>query len=108
MIAISVDEPFVVEGMTLQLETSIGIAIFPRHGEDAEQLLAQHHHYAFAVALLQVAIALGAVAALTRQRAAFGTHWSPQRRQRSGFESGQMCSITTCVIPCWSHARPQR
>jgi hypothetical protein len=30
-----------------------------------------HHHYAFAVALLQVAIALGAVAALTRQKAAF-------------------------------------
>jgi diguanylate cyclase (GGDEF)-like protein len=33
------DEPFVVEDLTLQLETSIGIAIFPRHGEDAEQLL---------------------------------------------------------------------
>jgi hypothetical protein len=39
---------------------------------DADVLLAQHHHYAFAVALLQVAIALGAVAALTRRRAAFG------------------------------------
>jgi hypothetical protein len=37
---------------------------------EADHLLAQHHHYAFAVALLQVAIALGAVAALTRQRAA--------------------------------------
>jgi diguanylate cyclase (GGDEF)-like protein len=35
----ALDEPFVVDGMTLQLETSIGIAIFPRHGEDAEQLL---------------------------------------------------------------------
>lgn len=42
-----------------------------KSGEAAE-LLEQHHHYAFAVALLQVAIALGAVAALTRQRAAFG------------------------------------
>jgi diguanylate cyclase (GGDEF)-like protein len=35
----ALDEPFVIEGMTLQLETSIGIAIFPRHGDDAEQLL---------------------------------------------------------------------
>ena len=35
----ALDDPFLVEGMTLQLETSIGIAIFPRHGEDAEQLL---------------------------------------------------------------------
>lgn len=34
---------------------------------EANQLLAQHHHFAYAVALLQVAIALGAVAALTRQ-----------------------------------------
>jgi hypothetical protein len=37
---------------------------------EADRLLGQHHHYAYAVALLQVAIALGAVAALTRQRAA--------------------------------------
>jgi hypothetical protein len=37
---------------------------------EADKLLAQHHHYAYSVALLQVAIALGAVAALTRQRAA--------------------------------------
>jgi uncharacterized protein DUF4337 len=37
---------------------------------EADKLLAQHHHYAYAVALLQVAIALGAVAALTRQKAA--------------------------------------
>jgi hypothetical protein len=37
---------------------------------EADHLLAEHHHFAFAVALLQVAIALGAVAALTRQRAA--------------------------------------
>jgi len=36
----------------------------------ADALLAAHHHLAFAVALLQVAIALGAVAALTRQRLA--------------------------------------
>jgi hypothetical protein len=39
---------------------------------EADGLLGRHHHYAFAVALLQVAIALGAVAALTRQNAAFG------------------------------------
>ena len=37
---------------------------------EADALLAAHHHLAFAVALLQVAIALGAVAALTRQRVA--------------------------------------
>jgi len=35
----ALDEPFVVEEMNLQLETSIGIALFPIHGEDAEQLL---------------------------------------------------------------------
>ena len=34
---------------------------------EADALLAAHHHFAFAVALLQVAIALGAVAALTKQ-----------------------------------------
>ncbi len=34
---------------------------------EASRLLEQHHRYAYAVALLQVAIALGAVAALTRQ-----------------------------------------
>ena len=34
---------------------------------EASRLLGQHHRYAYAVALLQVAIALGAVAALTRQ-----------------------------------------
>jgi hypothetical protein len=37
---------------------------------DAERLIEQHHHFAFAVALLQVSIALGAVAALTRQKPA--------------------------------------
>ena len=35
----ALDDPFLIDGMTLQLETSIGIAIFPRHGDDAEQLL---------------------------------------------------------------------
>ncbi len=38
-------------------------------GREADQLLARHHRFATAVALFQVAIALGAVAALTRQRA---------------------------------------
>jgi predicted signal transduction protein with EAL and GGDEF domain len=33
------DEPFLIDDISLQLETSIGIALFPRHGEDAEQLL---------------------------------------------------------------------
>src|SRR5204862_2608579 len=35
---------------------------------EADQLLARHHRFASSVALLQVGIALGAVAALTRQR----------------------------------------
>jgi diguanylate cyclase (GGDEF)-like protein len=35
----ALDDPFVVDGITLQLETSIGIAIFPQHGNDAEELL---------------------------------------------------------------------
>jgi predicted signal transduction protein with EAL and GGDEF domain len=35
----ALEEPFVVDDLTLQLETSIGIAIFPRHGDDAETLL---------------------------------------------------------------------
>jgi hypothetical protein len=38
-------------------------------GAEAEHLLHQHHRFANSVALLQVAIALGAVAALTRIRA---------------------------------------
>ena len=37
--------------------------------EEADRLLARHHRFATSVALLQVGIALGAVAALTRQRA---------------------------------------
>jgi hypothetical protein len=37
-------------------------------GREAEELLGNHHRYANAVALFQVAIALGAVAALTRVR----------------------------------------
>ena len=35
---------------------------------EADELLERHHHYAGAVALFQVAIALGAIAALTRMR----------------------------------------
>jgi hypothetical protein len=40
-------------------------------GAEADHLMHRHHYYAQAVALLQVAIALGAVAALTRKRAAW-------------------------------------
>lgn len=42
-----------------------------RDAKDAEAggLLAHHHRFAYSVAMLQVAIALGAVAALTRRRA---------------------------------------
>jgi diguanylate cyclase (GGDEF)-like protein len=36
----ALEDPFVIgDELTLQLETSIGIAVFPQHGEDAEQLL---------------------------------------------------------------------
>jgi hypothetical protein len=38
---------------------------------EADHLLEQHHHYATAVALFQIAIALGAIAALTRVRLAW-------------------------------------
>lgn len=38
---------------------------------EADALLEQHHHYALAVALFQIAIALGAIAALTRVRLAW-------------------------------------
>ncbi|MCU1383470.1 MAG: hypothetical protein JWL71_2167 [Acidobacteria bacterium] len=39
---------------------------------EADQLLARHHRFANSVAMLQVGIALGAVAALTRQRLIWG------------------------------------
>jgi diguanylate cyclase (GGDEF)-like protein len=35
----ALDDPFAIDGLHLQLETSIGIAIFPEHGDDAEALL---------------------------------------------------------------------
>jgi len=38
------------------------------HGKEADELMHHHHFYAQSVALLQVSIALGAVAALTRRR----------------------------------------
>ena len=40
---------------------------------EADKLLHEHHHFAESVALLQVGIALGAVAALTRKRPAWWT-----------------------------------
>lgn len=42
-----------------------------RKGEEADHLIHRHHYFAYAVALLQVGIALGAVAALTRKRLAW-------------------------------------
>jgi len=35
----ALDRPFEIDGLSLQVETSIGVAVFPRHGNDAEQLL---------------------------------------------------------------------
>jgi hypothetical protein len=40
-------------------------------GKEADELIHQHHYFAYSVAMLQVAIALGAVAALTRKRLAW-------------------------------------
>jgi diguanylate cyclase (GGDEF)-like protein len=33
------DEPFVVSGLTLEVEASVGIALFPDHGEDVETIM---------------------------------------------------------------------
>jgi diguanylate cyclase (GGDEF)-like protein len=38
-ICTALDEPFAIDTARLHVEASIGIAIFPRHGDDAEQLL---------------------------------------------------------------------
>ena len=58
------------EQATIQVEARKIEAERDAKSREADDMLAQHHRYAFAVALLQVAIALGAVAALTRQRLA--------------------------------------
>jgi hypothetical protein len=39
--------------------------------KEADELIHRHHYFAYSVAMLQVAIALGAVAALTRKRLAW-------------------------------------
>ena len=35
----ALDEPFSIDGLSLQLETSIGISVYPEHGEETEVLL---------------------------------------------------------------------
>jgi diguanylate cyclase (GGDEF)-like protein len=35
----ALDTPFSIDGLSLELETSIGIAVFPEHGDDIESLL---------------------------------------------------------------------
>jgi diguanylate cyclase (GGDEF)-like protein len=35
----ALDEPFSVDGLSLELETSIGVALFPDHGDDIESLM---------------------------------------------------------------------
>ena len=35
----ALDEPIALDGLSLQIETSIGIAVFPEHGEDIESLM---------------------------------------------------------------------
>ena len=61
---------YTAEQSTIQVEARKIEAERDARSGEADRMLEQHHHYAFAVALLQVAIALGAVAALTRQRLA--------------------------------------
>ena len=63
---------YAADQVTIQAEAKKLEAERDEKSLEADHLLASHHHYAFAVALLQVAIALGAVAALTKQRAALG------------------------------------
>jgi diguanylate cyclase (GGDEF)-like protein len=38
-IALALDDPFVIDGLPLEAEASIGIALYPVHGEDVETLL---------------------------------------------------------------------
>jgi diguanylate cyclase (GGDEF)-like protein len=38
-IACALDDPFVIDGLPLEAEASIGIALYPDHGEDVETLL---------------------------------------------------------------------
>jgi diguanylate cyclase (GGDEF)-like protein len=38
-IALALDDPFVIDGLPLEAEASIGIALYPDHGEDVETLL---------------------------------------------------------------------
>lgn len=61
---------YVRDQAAIQLEARKLEAERDEKSAEADHLLLAHHHYAFAVALLQVAIALGAVAALTKQRTA--------------------------------------
>jgi hypothetical protein len=65
------------EGRNLQAQRGLKLQAeaFERERDiksaEADKLLQQHHHFAQSVALLQVGIALGAVAALTRKRPAW-------------------------------------
>src|SRR5919197_1175946 len=38
-IALALDEPFVIDRLPLEAQASIGIALYPEHGEDVETLL---------------------------------------------------------------------
>lgn len=69
-----------VDRYTAQQDTITAAAHALEHERDvktaeADRLLEHHHAFASAVALLQVAIALGAVAALTRSRAVLAGSW---------------------------------
>jgi diguanylate cyclase (GGDEF)-like protein len=38
-ISAGLEDPFVLDGLTLEIEASVGIALFPEHGEDVEALI---------------------------------------------------------------------
>jgi diguanylate cyclase (GGDEF)-like protein len=38
-ISAGLEDPFVLDGLTLEIEASVGIALFPKHGEDVEALV---------------------------------------------------------------------
>ena len=63
---------------------------------ESDHLLHAHHGFANAVAIFQVSIALGAVAALTRSPGRLA-RLAPARRRRSRAPRGNPGAVSTCV-----------
>jgi GGDEF domain-containing protein len=49
LLQVALTDPFTVDQLSLQVEASLGIALYPEHGEDVDQLL-QHADVAMYVA----------------------------------------------------------